>query len=337
MDSELEQFKTDIDLRGYAAEQGYQLDRKESWRGSAVMRHANGDKIIIKRGADGHYIYFSVHQSDDNGTIIDFVQKRMRISLGAVRKELRPYLGAPSSQLPAFSPLQKTSKDQILVETEYAETRDALHGLPYLENERGLPASLLASKRFAGRVRIDKRGNAIFPHIDAEGIVTGFEKKNKGFTGFASGGTKGLWLSNLFPDDTSIILCESGIEGLSYALLFPDARARYGSIGGKLNPSQPEQILREIVRMPANSEIVAAMNADKDGRDLARVVRQAFESSGRSDLRFKITSHRAKKIGTTCCARAEASCSLRPVGNRPLCKGPWLKSRYRVKTYQGDL
>jgi hypothetical protein len=38
MDSELESFKSNIDLRAYAAGQGYQLDRKESWRGSRVMR-----------------------------------------------------------------------------------------------------------------------------------------------------------------------------------------------------------------------------------------------------------------------------------------------------------
>ena len=44
-DAELESFKNGIDLRAYAAEQGYRLDRKESWRGSAVMRHPNGDKI----------------------------------------------------------------------------------------------------------------------------------------------------------------------------------------------------------------------------------------------------------------------------------------------------
>jgi hypothetical protein len=59
-DPELESFKTAIDLRAYAASQGYVLDRKESWRGSAVMRHAGGDKVIIKRDADGHYVYFSV-------------------------------------------------------------------------------------------------------------------------------------------------------------------------------------------------------------------------------------------------------------------------------------
>ena len=75
-DPELESFKTKIDMRSYAAGQGYTLDRKESWAGSAVMRHGNGDKVIIKRDADGHYLYFSVREDTDNGTIIDFIQKR---------------------------------------------------------------------------------------------------------------------------------------------------------------------------------------------------------------------------------------------------------------------
>lgn len=82
-DSELENFKRNIDLRSYAAGQAYQLDRKESWRGSSVMRHpVSNDKVIIKRGMDGHYVYFSVRDDRDNGTIIDFVQHRQGLSLG---------------------------------------------------------------------------------------------------------------------------------------------------------------------------------------------------------------------------------------------------------------
>ena len=55
VDAELESFKTNIDLRAYAAGQGYELDRKGSWRGTSVMRHPlSDDKVIIKRGMDGH-------------------------------------------------------------------------------------------------------------------------------------------------------------------------------------------------------------------------------------------------------------------------------------------
>ncbi len=84
-DPELENFKTRIDLRAYAAEQGYELDRKESWRGAAVMRHpGTDDKVIIKREADGHYVYFSVRDDSDHGTIIDFAQRRLGLSFGAL-------------------------------------------------------------------------------------------------------------------------------------------------------------------------------------------------------------------------------------------------------------
>jgi hypothetical protein len=284
MDSELEKFKTEIDLRVYAATQGYQLDRKESWRGSAVMRHANGDKIIIKRGSDGHYVYFSVHRSDDNGTIIDFVQHRLRVSLGAVRKELRPYIGAPSSQLPAFAPLPKTNRDRLRVESEFAKMQDA-PSHPYLESERALPSSLLALPGFMGRIRIDARGNAVFPHFDQEGLC-GYEIKNRNFTGFSSGGTKGLWLSHEMHDDNRIVFCESAIDALSHAALFPDENARYASIGGKLNPLQPELIRAAIARMPAKSKIVSAMDADADGAKLAETVHDAMKLTGRDDLSY---------------------------------------------------
>ena len=56
-DSELEAFNTAIDLRAYAASLGYELDRRESWRGSSVLRHPSGDKLIVKRDHDEHYVY----------------------------------------------------------------------------------------------------------------------------------------------------------------------------------------------------------------------------------------------------------------------------------------
>jgi hypothetical protein len=102
-DPELESFKTSMDLRAYAAHQGYVLDGKESWRGSAVMRHAGSDKVIIKRDLDGLYVYFSVRDEADRGTTIDFAQKRLRVNFGALRKELRPWVGRPVEALPCPS------------------------------------------------------------------------------------------------------------------------------------------------------------------------------------------------------------------------------------------
>lgn len=60
-DEELEHFKTRINLTELVAGQGYELDRRESSRNSAVMRHPGGDNIIIARNEDnGNWIYFSV-------------------------------------------------------------------------------------------------------------------------------------------------------------------------------------------------------------------------------------------------------------------------------------
>lgn len=287
-DTEIDAMKRDIDLRAYAAAHGYQLDRRESWRGSAVMRHpVTNDKVIIKRGMDGRYLYFSVRDDRDNGTIIDFVQRRQALSLGKVRQELRPWLGLPPVPVPSFPALHKTEKDRMRVESAYAGMKDATAGHPYLERERAIPRALLARDRFAGRVRVDHKGSAVFPHFDAQGL-SGYELKNTSFTGFAPGGTKALWLSQESPDDNRLVICESAIDALSHAVLFPDNRTRYASIGGKPNPQQPELLRAAAARMPADSEIVSAMDADAEGEKLDAVVRQAVSLTGRLDLRFSV-------------------------------------------------
>ena len=285
-DPELETFKKTIDLRVYASGHGYSLDARESWRGSAVMRHPLGDKIIIKRDTDGHYVYFSVRDDHAHGTIIDFAQRLLGLSLGSVRKELRPWIGMPPAALQTYPALPKVAKDRLRVDREFARMMDAPRH-PYLENERRIPAELLTSERFLGRIKIDGRGNAVFPHLDADGL-SGFELKNQDFTGFASGGVKALWVSNTRNDDDCMVFCESAIDALSHAVLFPGYRTRYASIGGKPNPLQPELIRASVARMRTDSEIVAAMDADADGRKFAEVVRRAVEMSGRTDLRFKV-------------------------------------------------
>jgi hypothetical protein len=112
------------------------------------------------------------------------------MNLGEVRKTLRPWIGRHPVEVPYLPPLERSSRDRGLVETQYARAKNAARH-PYLENERRLSPALLGSARFAGRIRIDEFGNAVFPHFDLQGLC-GFEKKNVGYTGFAKGGEKGL-------------------------------------------------------------------------------------------------------------------------------------------------
>lgn len=289
-DIELDAFKREIDLRQFAASFGYAMDRRESWRGSTVLRHG-GDKIVVKRNHNGHYVFFSVRDDRDHGTIIDFLQRRRHLTLGAVRQTLRPWIGQPAAALPLFPKLAPTSPDRVQVETEYRRMARALRH-PYLEQVRCVPATLLGAPRFAGRVRIDSRGNAVFPHFDGAGLC-GYEIKNRRLTGFAAGGQKGLWLSHRRPHDRRLVLTESAIDALSYAALFPDAadQTRYASLGGKPNFKQPGLVQAIIVRLPERSEIVAAFDADEAGRWLVDMLRSAVAGvaaeRGRTDLIFK--------------------------------------------------
>lgn len=95
--NELEQFKRQINLVEYAQTMGYHLDRKESSQSYKVLRHDNGDKIMVATNQSGHDIYFSIRDDRDNGSIIDFVQKRTETSLGQIRKTLRPWISGAES------------------------------------------------------------------------------------------------------------------------------------------------------------------------------------------------------------------------------------------------
>src|SRR6266581_1716671 len=255
LNSEFDAFKRRIDLRQFAVSLRYQMDRRESWRGSTVLRRG-ADKIVVKRNGNGHYVFFSVRDDDDHGTLIDFLQRRQNLSLGAVRQILRPWIGRPAAS-PQFPVLESTSPNRMHVECAYRRMADAAR-FPYLEHERGVPAAVLLAPRFAGRMRIDFRGNTVFPHFDAAGLC-GYEIKNRGFSGFAAGGQKGLWLSHTRLDDRRLILAESAIDALSYAALFPDAedQTRYASLGGKPSSRQASLLQATIAKLPAGAEIVS--------------------------------------------------------------------------------
>ena len=267
---ELETFKTDINLTEYAAASGYRLDRKASSRNSAVMVHPERDKIIIAVDRDRHWIYFTIGEDTDNGSIIDFVQKREGGNLGDVRRALRPWLFelAPSLSRPdpqTYLPdLEPVSRDLIQVRARYAAMTPVDGAHPYLLIERLIPASVLADLRFAGRIRIDVRGNAVFPHIDRDGVC-GYEIKNRNFTGFAPGGEKGLWCSRTEDDDLDIVICETAIDALSHFAIRHPPRTRYISTGGTLNATQPDLILAAIRKMPDEGKIINAVDNDDGG------------------------------------------------------------------------
>lgn len=268
--SELAWFKRSINLTEYAASVGYELDKRASSRNSVVMRHPNGDKIIIARQAE-NWVYFSVRDDKDNGSIIDFVMRRQTEGMGQARQTLRQWIGQPPLVNPrSYAPtLESSTPNRAAIIAAYARMQP-IPAHPYL-TRRCIHADLLALPRFAGCVLQDERKNACFPHHDRNG-VSGWEMKNQGFTGFSAGGTKGLWFSRTKPTDARLVIAESALDALSYAALFPDDHARYFSTGGSLNPAQPALISAALAKMPTPAALILATDNDEAGRALAETI-----------------------------------------------------------------
>lgn len=272
MDEELERFKRMVNLTELAAAGGYQLQPGQRGTATSVtMRHpGTEDKIVIRRGNDGHWTYFSVRDDRDNGSVVDFLQRRRALSLGAVRKELRAWLREERPRPPAqlYRPtLAVQQRDQAAVAAAYAAT--ARTESQYLLS-RGIASATLRDPRFLGTYRVDGRGNVLFPHCASENpmLVVGYEVKNRSFTSFAPGGRKTFWSSTVSPDDRRLVIVEGSIDAFSYHQLFPDTRTRYLSTGGGVGPDHLALIAKAIAAMPRGAHIISATDADEGGDKL---------------------------------------------------------------------
>jgi hypothetical protein len=285
---ELEEFKRRINLTEYAASLGYCIDRRASSRNSAVMVHPAGDKIIVAKGEDNHWVYFSVRDDRDHGSIIDFHQRRQGGSIGEIRKVLRPWLNGGASFAGATPPppatfardLDPIRRDLISVRVRYEAMKPIDGRHKYLEEVRKIPVHILTDPLFADRIRIDKYGNAIFPHFNRDGLC-GWEVKNHGFTGFAKGGVKGLWASRFGPADRRLIIAETAIDALSYDAIKHQPASRYVSTAGELSPAQALLLESAMEKLPAGGQVVLAVDHDEGGDKIGAKIEAIFQSLDR--------------------------------------------------------
>ena len=293
-DDELEAFKR-LPINYAAAAFGYRIIKKKSSRHSAVMVGKNGHKIICSTARhDRHGIFFST-DGHHSGSIIDLVQYVTGENLGGVRKALRPLLhdgGLPNNLDEAGWKLEPSITDFLGVLARFSNFEHISSRHAFLCDTRQICEPLLLSDRFNGRIFHDPaNGNAIFPHWGTpdgsnDRCLVGYVIKNDGLTMFSKGGKKGLWPSNVHPDDHTLVICESAIDALSYATLKhgPAAPVRYVSTGGQLNPEQPALLQSAIARLPANSTVTIAVDNDDGGDLLTRTLTHIFNAISRKDL-----------------------------------------------------
>lgn len=267
-DPELESFKT-LNLGELAASYGYVLDHRESSRSSLVMRHPDGDKIIVATGEDGHAVFFSL-RTDASGSVIDFVMHRERCTLGRARVSLRAYHTSsfPTATRPAIPKPQPVPKDRAALLARWH--RFAPYRGGYLES-RGLSAATIEAT--AARLRTDDRGNVVFQHRDLEGLA-GWETKNRGFTGYAEGGRKALFAARVGvpvrEPPPRLVVAESAIDALSFWQIDP-APALLLSFAGSLSPEQTALVRHVLTTYPA-AQVLTATDNDAQGDDYAATV-----------------------------------------------------------------
>lgn len=272
MKEDLDQFKR-LDLRSFAASHGYLLDKRESSEGCAVMRSSYGDKIIITQNEKGAWKYFCVHNAQDRGSIFDFLKWRGFPTWKNQLDEVREWSGAPVPAAFQFPAARPVVKDREAVTASFFSAKPA-RALSYL-TARGIGPDVLEMPAFADRVRVDDRGNALFPHYDKSGLC-GYEIKNHSFTGFAAGGAKGLWYSMASPAASVLVFCESAIDAISFYVLNPPKEGeemRVFSVGGSLNGSQPNLIKAAMEKAPEGARVLLAFDHDEAGEDFAARVR----------------------------------------------------------------
>ena len=285
---ELERFKTEINLIDFALDRlGFELDQRRTSEAPASLRlRGPNDKIVVSRSDSGIWVYFSVHDFNNNGTIIDLVRCELSLSLGESRKYLRDYLGSSpslniSTYLPKRPPLSirersggEAARRRI---TKTVERMPVVTEHPYLQ-KRGIPAELLSHPHFVGAIRQSRSGSLIFPHRDQDGLC-GYEYKGEGYEGFSRGGTKGLWLSNRPSEWQRLVLCESVIDALSFYLMFPWVDTQYAATAGGWGPKLDPLILSLVSELPPDGGIVAAFDHDKQGARYTNRIIELFEHS----------------------------------------------------------
>ncbi len=265
---ELQNFKRRTDLVQLAESYGYLVVRKESCRSSIVMKNeANASKIIVANAEDGHGIFFEVH-GDAKGSAIDFVMYREGCTLGTARKVLREWLGQPRPE-PVREyikpPLVKNNRASLAAEWHKMRDYDG----DYLKS-RGLSTDTI--KDFSHHMKMDTRGNVCFRHDDENGL-SGWETKNRGFTGFSGGGKKALFMCNTCPsaeEPTRIVITEAAIDAMSYAQL-SNKPALYVSLSGTASDAQRELLAKLFDKYP-RATVVTATDADAQGEKYAMMI-----------------------------------------------------------------
>ncbi|WP_248747863.1 MobF family relaxase [Pseudomonas sp. MWU12-2037] len=222
------QIKSKLDLIEHAESLGYErFDRKGKGKSYTWLRGPGDDVIGIRRADSGDQLW--VRTNGEGGDIFDLHRQVTSRSFREVKDDLRrKAFGEGHAALRADpesvarQQVQRTQREAEAVEraedrrrAAYLQFKQASRAPNQFLAARGIDLQTLASTNW----KTDKRGNAVFPHIGADGRYVGHERKNAGFGLYTETAERGIYVVN--PHSTGpgtrseIRLSEGGLDALS--------------------------------------------------------------------------------------------------------------------------
>ena len=287
---DLEKVKREVNLIQHAASMGYILDKEKSSKTWAVMEK-EGDKILIKNSPNqnGHWMYKSLVDEQEKGTIVDFMQKR--------GFSYQSICGLSSRHLD-----DRVVKDQKTLSVEIEDVfsqrhiaQDAFDRI--VEHKKG---NYLACRGIDestyGCYSGVKVGNqavfALYRDIDSNGQGTICSTISYQFDGKGSMSDDGFFNSTKYfqkglPRGLSvlvesglpvkhIVVSESPIDALSYKQIHKHSECTmYVSTCGSLSEGVKKELLNVLSNASENGQSVTlAFDSDKAGRKMDKEVRE---------------------------------------------------------------
>lgn len=245
-EQEITDFKTRINLVEYLASRGYEKDEIESSRNAVIMRTGH-HMLVVSCDELGQGIYFNAIDDKERGTIIDYVQYNLGMSVRQARKALRPWISHqlqadkpdPEEEFPFWlNPDREASLRVYLASND--NFNDYLDGL-------GIDA-VQSDPRFAN-IKTDIEDNAIFPLYDIHGF-SGYELIGPEVSRSSEGDDQGLWHSTNIDVSNRLVITDTVSDALMHAQLHHDELTAYLSLKIPITRSQETYLI----------EIIEAMN-----------------------------------------------------------------------------
>lgn len=276
-----EYYKDHVPIVEVAEALGYEFNKKAG-RNPLEYKHPDHNTIVISN-PKGRQRYFTRHETENKGSVIDFVKHRLSLfneyysrEAEGINKVLASFAGVIHRPDQAFtSPNKKLwlSERKAFKLNDFRLTNPEPKDLLYLSNHRGINKATLET--FIPHIQLVKAKHKPttdigFPYqVPGKNEIVGFELVNHLFKGHARGSNKseGLWIADLsgtgFPPN--VFIAESAIDAMSFYQLYKQKyqldQAAFISTGGYVTDKQ----LRNVLQNYSNSQIHTLFDNDISG------------------------------------------------------------------------